>query len=212
MIDTNIKREDICNSARYTKCIDNTISASLEELNTDDSLKLEDRAPNKSKYAVLLIDMQKGFLMDVNQSKREQQIRAQIEVLQYCSQKDIPVAVLEFEDWGDTIDELVPYISKVPRRCNLKKSYWDGFTNDELPKQLNKWNVKNLGIMGVFSSQCIKDTAEGAFKRGYRIATSNALIADSNPNYHKDTIHWFKENGQYYNNYKDLIKQIDLNT
>ena len=202
LAESGIKRKDICDSTHYTKCIDDTIAASLGELNAD----------YNQKYAVLLIDMQEYFLDTIDEKEKKEMISSQIEVLEYCAKKDIPAAILEFAYLGDTIDELVPYISKVPRRCNLKKTKKDGFTNPELLEQLNEWNVKNLSIMGILSSQCVKSTAESALKCGYSIATSNALIADHYLPYHKETIDWFKDKGKYYDDYKTLIKQIDLDT
>ena len=215
LADAGIKGKDSCDSEYHTKCIDDTIGSSLGELNAEHSQTLEDKALSKNDYAVLLIDMQKTFVGTIPKEKKKKQISSQIEVLQYCSQKDIPLAVLEFKGLGPTIDELAYHIKKVPRKRYIEKDDSDGFTNPELHEQLNEWNVKNLILMGIYSSQCVKATAKSAIEcdeGDYRIFTSNALISENNPRRHQETIDWFKDKGKYYDDYKDLIKQINLDT
>ena len=53
--------------------------------------------------AVILIDMQSGFIDEIEANKRAEIISGQISILKECAEKDIPVIVLEFKTYGETI-------------------------------------------------------------------------------------------------------------
>ena len=212
LAEAGIKRTNSPESEYCAKCIDDTIASSSGRLNAEHSQTLEDKASNKSKYAVLLIDMQKKFLNKIDKSEKKKQIRSQIEVLQYCSQKDIPAAVLEFNGYGCTIDELAYHINKLPRKRYLEKDRDDGFTNKKLSKQLKEWGSEHVCLMGINASACVVRTGMGAIDKGFIISTADQLIAEPSNWDGNKSIPWFTKNGKYYDDYIDLIKQIDLDT
>ena len=45
---------------------------------------------------VVIVDMQRGFVYDIDAVKRIAMISAQQDVLEACAREDIPVAVLEY--------------------------------------------------------------------------------------------------------------------
>ena len=190
------------------RSIDDKFSSHPGNPNAYYSQTLEDRTPNKGKYAMLLIDMQEIFLEDIQRYTKNKQIRSQIKVLKYCSQKDIPVAILEYINYGSTINKLASCLNKVPRKRYLKKDNKNGFTNAELFKQLEKWGVSHLGLMGIYTSSCVKATGIGAIKNGFSIFTAKQLIAEPKNCKTNKSILWYKAEGKYYDNYKTLLKDI----
>jgi ureidoacrylate peracid hydrolase len=59
----------------------------------------------------------------------------------------------------------------------LEKKYFDFFSNPELKKHLEKSEIKNLVISGVYAEMCVLSTASRGFTEGYRIVVSKDLIA-----------------------------------
>jgi hypothetical protein len=168
------------------------------------------------KYAVILIDMQKSQLEDVDETEKKVLINSQVELLNYCAKEDIPVVVLEYveKDYPDneksTIYCLNQFIEKVPRKKYLKKNDLDGFTNPELEKQLSKWNATKLCLTGVYATSCVTATAAGATKtKKFRFCTSPDLVA--NPKCLEKNLEWCTENGTLYEDHKKLIEEIEKN-
>ena len=213
MTDTNIKNENIYDSTHYTKCIDDRITYSLGKLDNNYSQTLEGKTHSETKYAILLIDMQNEFIKRIKEDEKENQIKAQIEVLKYCAQKDIPVVALEYKNCDNTINKLIYHINKVPRKKYLTKSYNNGFKKTNLNEQLEEWNITHVCLMGINASACVKQTAQGALNYKLSILTANQLISNE-PGDEKNnkSIPWFKKKGLYYDDYKDLIKHIDSDT
>ena len=142
---------------------------------------------------VLLIDMQPRLLSLVRE--KEKLIENQIEIIRWCAKEDIPLVVLEFEGAGETIDVLRKEIEKVPRVKTIQKKHDDGFTSQKLEKQLKIFDSKTLLLMGINADYCVKETAIGAMKKGFVIATSNALISGWRVHSSDNSLPFYKENG-----------------
>lgn len=191
--------------------LDDTISDYLKKFNEEYYPTSENKACDENKYAVLLVDMQEYFLETIEEEKRKSIIQSQINVLEHCARKDIPLAEIKFNKRGESLNQLQPYILNIPRSKQIWKFQHNAFSKPELNISLEKWNIKNVCIMGVYSSACVKATAEGALRHKYHIATSDALIADNYDYNQEIVIEWFKRHGKHYDDHKDLIKQMDLN-
>ena len=188
--------------------LDDTISDYLKKFNEEYYPTSEDKACDEKKYAVLLVDMQEYFLEVIEEEKRENIIQPQINVLEYCARKDIPLAEIKFNKRGETLNQLQPYIRNIPRRKEIWKFQFNAFSQPELDIYLKEWNITDVCIMGLYSSACVKATAEGALRHKYNIATSDALIADSHPYNHEIVIEWFKRHGKHYDNHIQLIEDM----
>lgn len=164
-------------------------------------------APKDSPVAVLIIDMQKVFLEDIDGKERRRLIESQAEILNYCAEHDIPIVVVEYRGCGKTIRELKRRIKKVPRQEFVTKNVNNGFRNPELEEALKTWGVKKIILMGVNASACVIETAEGAIKKGFQIATSECLIADEGKT--DKSLPWYKKNSIYKENHLELIRTLN---
>lgn len=132
-----------------------------------------------SSSAVLLIDMQPGFLGKMSK-KKTQLVSYQVGFIRECARLDIPVIVLEFAGQGDTLPELMDEVRLVPRNRQMTKLRDDGFMGTCLDRVLRELGVKKLVFMGVNASFCVRKTAESAMELGYEIITGDHLIANVN--------------------------------
>jgi len=91
--------------------------------------------------AVVLIDMQPDFLtekyLDLH-ALNQIVIPSQVDVLRACADNNVPVVVLEYKKFGETIPLLRNYVSRVPNYRYLIKTGWGGFSNSDLALQLKK--------------------------------------------------------------------------
>lgn len=186
----------------------------------DIQYSLEDKIKKeqyKKNIAVFLIDMQDSFLKSINTSEKEREVPYQIEVLDYCKRNEIPVFVLEYEGHGSTTNILKKRLDELDNKVYITKFHEDGFKDTDLSDQLNQRGIKNILLMGVNASACVLNTAKGAISKGYKIMTSKDLIADKVETSwqfwwdYNESIDWYKENGIYSDDYKDLLAIISQN-
>ncbi|MBU0667304.1 MAG: isochorismatase family protein, partial [Nanoarchaeota archaeon] len=149
---------------------------------------------NKSNIAVLLIDMQKKFLKDISPKNLDIQIMEQKRVLKYCSEKNVPVIVVEYSGHGQTT-KLLDLNNLLGKYKPLIKNFDDAFEIAELSERLDNFGVKELGLMGVNRGVCVLDTARSAIELGYKIHTAKTLIEDSNILSTKRDYEWYEKNG-----------------
>jgi len=149
------------------------------------------------KRVFMLIDMQPEYLICVKPEKMNQMLKNQLNVLSYCSNHDIPVIVLEYEEKGKTLETLTDIIRYIPRHSFLTKDMNNGFTNPNLIKQLKRWNVEEVYLMGVNASLCVKQTAEGVLENGFSIATAEKVIGNMGNFFSDLSKDWYNSNGIY---------------
>ena len=155
---------------------------------------------------VLMIDMQEIYLTNVR--KKERLMEAQSKVLKICEEKDIPVGVLEMKDRGKTDPYLNSLIEKVPRNVTIEKPEYDGFLRTGLYDKLSELGINrgdSIYFMGVYARACVKDTARTARDLGFKIATSQDVIAnESDLLYFLCPDKWYSENGIQTSKYSDI--------
>lgn len=192
-----------------------------QKINTCKQEKLEERIKKqiKNSVAILLIDMQDYFLKGIDPAEKEKEIPYQIEVLDYCKKNEIPVFILEYKDYGSTTSILREKLNELTDKTYIIKLNENGFIDTDLADRLNQKGVKNLLLMGINASACVLNTAKGALESGYTIMVSKDLIADRPPSNQwqfywdfNESIDWYKKNGIYQDNYKDLLKIISEET
>ncbi len=166
-----------------------------------------------SKFGVLIVDMQSLFLNYIGEEAKLDLIKRQIRLLELCKKKDYPVAVLEFKNTGNTIQEIIGPLSKIPRYSFFEKSNDDGFMeNPRLKHTLKNWGLEDLCISGVNAECCVLQTAIGASKNGFRIISSKKLIASSSGNEGINYLReWFQKERKYYSylKYGSLMAQLE---
>ncbi len=187
-------------------------SETLEQKVTKKQQVLEQRIIKKGKIgnlAVLLIDMQDYFLEDISSEEKAREIPYQLDVLDYCKEKSIPVFVLEYKDSGPTIKVLKDKVDSLEKKTYITKSHDNGFIGTNLAEQLKEYSIDTLLLMGVNATACVVDTAYGALKEGFNIMTSKELIAD--PPYFRsldEGVRWYSVYGVHMDSYKDILDTI----
>lgn len=172
---------------------------------------LEERVVKKEgigNVAVLLIDMQEWFLQSIDYSEQRREIPYQLEVLEYCKNNSIPVFVLEYKDCGSTVKILKNKVDSLEKKVYITKNYDDGFVQTDLAKQLRRNNIDTVLLMGINASACVLSTASGAIMAGFKVMTSDDIIADPRSYDLNESIEWYEQNVIYRDNYKDLLDLI----
>jgi len=140
---------------------------------------LRKAAPTDTSFDVaVLIDMQPYFVNKLEAGTRERLIQAQVKVIRYCAEKDIPLIVLEYEKRGTTLAELRAEARKVSRVVVITKGHSSGFQSVQFRQELDAFKADSLLLMGVNASCCVLATALDAHDEKYRILTAPDLIAD----------------------------------
>ena len=150
---------------------------------------------NYSEVAVILIDMQYGFIATLRNGEEDRIVPNQISVLRFCKEKNIPVIILDYFGHDETIKKLANEVKDFENVKIIIKNRDNGFTDTELNFHLKSLGAKKLFLMGINADCCVKKTAKGAIQNGYEIITSNDVIAGMS--YHSDdnSISWYRDNG-----------------
>lgn len=144
--------------------------------------------------AVILIDMQDYF---IDSNEKRNLIPNQLLVLNFCRIKNIPVAVFEYRNRGETTTMLKKEIVKFSPEniCTFIKRSDDAFSVEDFDGWLKEKNIQTLLLMGINACFCVYDTANSAIKNGYKIMTSDTLIAGYDNDYKSIKTHdWYMEN------------------
>ncbi len=162
---------------------------------------------------VLLIDMQKFWVSRLRRGAKKRIVREQILVIRECQRKGVPLIVLEddnlLEEMGrNVIPELQREIRKVRSVTRVRKNYPSGFAETKLGKLLIKMRARTLLLMGIYADQCIKLTAIDGAYLGYRVYTSNAVIAGQPQHSKNNSADCFREIGALLRSPLSLFKNI----
>ena len=176
----------------------------------------------------LIIDMQDKFLKKHDPKIVELMVQNQVSVLDYCSNRDIPMVFLEYNGYGETIKDL-KHIASGYDPLFLTKSYNSGFDGvltdnekDDIYKKTLKSILKetkrnHLLLMGINKNACVKATAEGALIEGFNFSTSKDLINSRKVKYSdwilKEDVLWDNDfygpgSHLYVDYYDDLLDRI----
>lgn len=177
-------------------------------------IKTSTRTP-QSDLGILLIDMQDDFLQEIDEDEKAREIPRMQEVLNYAGKRQVPIVVLEYRGHGETIEALKREIISLPTDIRyIVKNGDDGFYQTPLAEHLEQLGVKDLILMGVNATGCVKTTAYGALKNGFGIITSRDVIAqpsswvdDQKYEGAEGTV-WFQKKGRLANDYRNLLRII----
>lgn len=144
-------------------------------------------------YAVMVVDMQERFLKYFRPELKESIIKNQIKVLRHSAENNVPALAVEFEDEGKTITEIYEEIIKNNQYDSVIKKDENAFKTISVLDKLCDWNVTDIFLMGVNASACIRNTAAGARKYGFNVATTIDVIGDDTGMERETykTINWF---------------------
>jgi nicotinamidase-related amidase len=155
----------------------------------------------KGKLAVLLIDMQTGFMSP----EKNWIIPHVVRLLRFCGENGILVIHIETEGYGDTLSEVLEVLSGANVQ-RITKVYNSAFRGTPLYEELFERKIKYLIPLGVNGCVCVKQTVCDAVDDGYAILFSNMLVACTCSD--KECIsskQWFRENCYFYENKIPLV-------
>lgn len=165
-------------------------------LNVMDYSKLYERISAEKDIAFLLIDMQEDFLEDIHNKDKERIIKYQREMLEYSIQESIYTIVVKIKDYGDICKEISGIVNKLQNKDIIEKPDYSAFDKTNLNLKLQNRNIKKIYLMGINAMRCVCETAKGAIKNGYDIATSDRWIAQPRDLEDEDGGIWFSLNGE----------------
>jgi nicotinamidase-related amidase len=124
---------------------------------------------NRSRTALLVIDMQNGVVGNAYESDRViANIRALVDK---ARAEDVPVLWVQHSDdglpRGSDGWEYVPELKRLDAEPLVHKTYGDSFEATDLEEQLAEREVGRLVVTGAQTDACIRATLHGALVRGY---------------------------------------------
>jgi len=111
------------------------------------------------------------------------------------------------------IKPLKKLIIKVPQHKTIIKHSTNGFSSPKLKEVIEKWDISTLAFMGIYASACVCETAQTTLNLELKVCSAYPLIGEPLSYRQKEGkdiygAEWFRQNGEYFDNYRDLIKII----
>lgn len=162
------------------------------------------------KSAVLIIDMQLNFLWGFRREERERLILSQIPVLEMARKYKIPVFVVEYKNFGKTVEELSVFLKIMDKVTYIKKKFDDAFKETSLQEELTHAHVKNIFLMGIHMDACVWSTAKSARKNDFSLFT-NPLVIDGIPDFeYEDPKETLKASAQWFLEKTTIVQLNEL--
>jgi len=159
--------------------------------------------------AVILVDMQTGFVGKIDKRELEEEVQNQIDVIDYAGHHSIPIYVLEFAGDGQTIPELKEKLNQYESVHYILKDRNNDFRRTRLGEMLSDEGIKIVLLMGINASACVWGTAYGALDENLQIMTSRDLIAEPVSWGDNESACWYSRHGVLRRNYFDLLDMIE---
>ncbi|MBN2533011.1 MAG: isochorismatase family protein [Spirochaetales bacterium] len=142
----------------------------------------------EEKYALLVIDVQKGIFKKKTKLYKENTLIENINklikhtrktsnyvvIIQHCSKSFLKKSTPDWE-----IHQDIDYDTNDIR---IEKEHGDSFIGTSLKTELNTLNINQVLICGLVSHGCVKATCMGAIENGFKAI----LVSDGHSNYNKD--------------------------
>lgn len=137
-------------------------------------LNAQEKAPEPTKPALIVIDVQKAFVTMVEEHEKEIAIYAINEYINYFRKHDLPVIFVlhSSEEYGITPG--VPeyeFIDEIPIQdddIRVVKTYGNAFTKTDLDAILKEKGINTLFMCGLSSVGCVLATFFGAKDYDYK--------------------------------------------
>lgn len=152
-----------------------------------------------SGVAVIIVDMQAYFVASLTSADRNMLIAEQTRLIGACGERGYRLIILELDMYGSTVPDIAEPASKVSGCVFLEKPLNDGFEDTNLYDLLKSAKSESLIVTGVNASFCVLSTAKSGQDFGFRVFTSERLIADDP--YHEEkgkSLHEYSSRGILY--------------
>ncbi|MBI2666630.1 cysteine hydrolase [Candidatus Woesearchaeota archaeon] len=138
--------------------------------------------------AVLLIDMQEGYLPFLKHSQQKefkQVVQRQVEILQYAKKITLPIFLakqyLIEGPMGNTLSQLKEILSGYENAVEFAKQSRSAFAETMLEPQLRLRGVTSLLVMGMTTNDCPLATARHARDLGFKVISAPTVLFGSYP-------------------------------
>ena len=163
--------------------------------------------------AILTIDMQPGFLNNLEPEKRKALIENHQELYSICQEKGIEIINIEYDTKGDTISELTQGRQEQYKANNFSKKAWSAFTNKKLNEYVEKRGFQGFILTGLHAERCIFTTGrhkenEFVFYNCGELTEFRNLAKEGE---RKKYINWAsneKNNNFYYPELEELLEDL----
>ncbi len=135
---------------------------------------MEDGKEKYTGLAVLVIDMQFPYFLQLDDEVLFSLLKNQVNVVSHYNRRNVPILGVETEKQGQTDLSLRKYFRESP----VQKWSRDGFFWTDLEQRLREKQSTDLIMMGLFRSECVYETAQSASRLGFNVYTAASLIAD----------------------------------
>lgn len=148
---------------------------------------------------VLVVDMQVSFVNQLfSEGEEELLIESSEIILNIAKKKNLPSILVEFQSKqvtpGNTIPEIFDLFKKLNNKLILEKQENSAFSNPLVHRFFQNNNVKNLIVIGLNASICVKESCISARSLNYEIYTSSRLISDYASVNKNKSITWYIDN------------------
>jgi nicotinamidase-related amidase len=146
---------------------------------------------NKSKSALLIIDVQKGLFNQSGPIYNAEILLQNINLLvSKAKTHQIPIIYIQHSNdsilvYGSDAWQFHPAISPTENDYLIHKKHGNAFEETSLREILQSKSVNTLVITGLVTHGCVKATILGAIDLGYSVI----LVEDGHSNYSKDAPH-----------------------
>lgn len=140
--------------------------------------------------AILVVDMQEGFIHNQRSYVARKLIEMQLHLLEWGREEGFSVLVFEYDFKGDTIEIISDSVKEFKQYAYVTKYLDGGFDNFPMNRHsvamlLRSWGIKNVIISGINGPYCVYDTIEGALKNNFNVFISPEIVANLAPGEHK---------------------------
>ena len=140
----------------------------------------------RNNVAMLIIDMQNGFLREI---KDQAAVGDCSEVINYVAkmvrEANQPVVFIKDVEEADQLDEHeLDFISEIPREEQdivVEKTHSNGFWKTDLEAKLRELGVEFLILAGQAVEHCVLFTYNGARERGFRPVMLQGGVLSADP-------------------------------
>jgi nicotinamidase-related amidase len=182
---------------------------------------------NKSKTALVVIDLQKGVAsMPTFPYTSQDVIANSARLVKIFRDNKMPVFLVHVEgsretmlnvvsdetfqrpampsDWADFVDEIVPN----PDDIIISKKQWGAFYGTDLDLQLRRRGVDTIVLCGIATDYGVESTARFAYEYGYQQIFAQDAMASRSEEQHNAAIKFiFKRMGRVRKT-EDILKQL----
>jgi nicotinamidase-related amidase len=146
---------------------------------------------------ILIIDMAEPFISHIDSQNKQILISNQVKYLKTINKK-VNIISMGYSKTDETIQQLKEVIQKSPNSQYLEKPNTNCFDKTQLLNILQKLQTTQLLCIGIFASECVKETVKTGIKY-FQVLINPELIQDPSDWEENKSIKWYSKNAKIFN-------------